>query len=237
MWTRNEYSPTFKKVFELSDRGEQQELIAIDPRAAQKIQSELMSGESIYWVGVPDSRVIIHSDDWTVIPFSLLWTGFFVFWEGQALGFWQDTARRGGTNMFMVLWGIPFLIMGNYIVWGRFLHDAWLKRRTYYGVTNRRLLVLQEGWKRKTSTTFLEEIPQIEREGASIGTLWFGTKYPVIVPRGQKSRNMSRFSLGDVPVFADIADVDSVHRLIMDLRAKITPRPISSPVLTYSTRA
>jgi hypothetical protein len=121
-------------------------------------------------------------------------------------------------------------------VWGRFLHDAWLKRRTYYGVTNRRLLVLQEGWKRKTSTTFLEEIPQIEREGGSMGTLWFGAKYPVLVPRGQKSRDMSRFSLGDVPVFADIEDVDSVHRLIMDLRAKVASRPISPAPLTYSNR-
>jgi hypothetical protein len=225
-----------QKSVELSDGGEQLKLIAIDPRAAQKIQSELMSGESIYWAGMPNPRVVLHSDDWAMIPFSLVWTGFFIFWEADALGYWRDKSHQVGTHVFMVLWGIPFLVMGNYIVWGRFLHDAWLKRRTYYGVTNRRLLVLQEGWHRKTSTTFLVEIPQIEREGASIGTLWFGTKYPVIVPRGQKSRAMSRFSLGDVPVFADIADVDTVHRLIMDLRAKIDPRPSSKPALTYSTR-
>jgi len=225
-----------QKLFALLDRGEQLKLIAIDPRAAQKIQSELMSSESIYWAGMPDLRVIFHSDDLAVIPFSLVWTGFFIFWEADALSVWRDKSHQDGTHVFMVLWGIPFLVMGNYIVWGRFLRDAWLKRRTYYGVTNRRLLILQEGWKRKTSTMFLQEIPQIEREGASIGTLWFGTKYPVIVPRGQKSRDMSRFSLGDVPVFADIADVDSVHRLIMDLRAKIDPRPPSPPTLTYSTR-
>jgi len=134
----------------------------------------------------------------------------------------------------MELWGIPFLVMGNYLVWGRFLWDAWLKRRTYYAVTDRRVLVLQEGWKRKTSMMFLEEIPQIAKEGTSTGTLWFGVKYPVVAPRRQKTRDVSRFSLGDVPVFADIADVDSVYRLILGLRTKITQKPFSEGPLTYS---
>jgi hypothetical protein len=225
-----------QKLFALLDMGAQLKLIAIDPRAAQQIQSELMSGESIYWAGMPNPRVVFHSDDWATVPFSLLWTGFFIFWEADALGVWRDKSRQDGTHVFMVLWGIPFLVMGNYVVWGRFLRDAWLKRRTYYGVTNRRLLILQEGWKRKSSTMFLQEIPQIECEGTSTGTLWFGKKYPVIVPKGQTSRDMSRFSLGDVPVFADVADVDSVYKLIMDLRARIDPRPPSAPALTYSTR-
>ena len=196
----------------------------IDPRAAQKIQPELMSGESIYWAGIPDPRVIFHSDDWSAIPFSLVWTGSFVFWEAQALGVWGKALRSGG-NTFMALWGIPFLVIGNYMVWGRFLADAWLKRRTYYAVTNRRVLVLQEGCERKSSTTFLEAIPKIDREGTAMGTLWFGPKYPVVAAKGRKTRAMSRFSVGDVPVFADIDDVDAVYRLIMDLRGKkVGPR-------------
>ena len=206
-------------------------MITIDPRAAQKIQPELMSGESIYWAGMPNPKVIFHSDDWAAIPFSLVWTGFFVFWEAQALGFWGKTSQPVGNDIFMELWGIPFLLIGNYMVWGRFLVDAWAKRRTYYAVTNRRVLVLQEGWRRKTSTTFLEAIPQIEREGTATGTLWFGTKYPILAAKGRKTRDMSRFSIGDVPVFADIGDVDSVHRLIMDLRARIGRASIS-PILT-----
>jgi hypothetical protein len=208
-------------------------LTTIDPQASQKIQPELMTGESIHWAGIPDPRVIFHSDDWAVIPFSLVWTGFFVFWEAQAFGFWGAKPQRDG-NLFMELWGIPFLVMGNYLVWGRFLWDAWLKRRTYYAVTDRRVLVLQEGWKRNTSMMFLEEIPQIAKEGTSTGTLWFGVKYPAVAPRRQKTRDVSRFSLGDVPVFADIADVDSVYRLILGLRTKITQKPFSEGPLTYS---
>jgi hypothetical protein len=135
----------------------------------------------------------------------------------------------------MVLWGIPFLVIGNYMVWGRFLADAWLKRRTYYAVTNRRVLVLQDGWKRKSSTTFLGSIPKIEREGTVTGTLWFGPKYPVVAAKGRKTRDMRRFSVGDVPVFADIDDVDSVYRLIIDLRVRQVEASGARSGLTYNS--
>jgi hypothetical protein len=207
----------------------------VDARAAQKIQPELMSGENIYWAGMPNPSVIFHSDDWAAIPFSFAWTGFFVFWEAQAFGFWAKTSRPAGNDIFMELWGIPFLVIGNYMVWGRFLFDAWAKRRTYYAVTNRRVLVLQETWKRKTSTVFLEAIPQIEREGTTTGTLWFGTKYPVVAAKGRKTRDMSRFSVGEVPMFADIENVDSVHRLIIDLRGQTSRESTCNPILTYRT--
>jgi hypothetical protein len=193
-------------------------MTTIDSGAAMKVQTEMTSGERVYWAGMPNPMVIFHSDDWAAIPFTLVWTGFFVFWEADALGIWGRAPRGDGSNLFMVLWGIPFLIIGNYMVWGRFLVDAWLKRRTYYAVTNRRVLILQEGWKRNTNWMYLEAIPTIEREGAKTGTLWFGKKYPVIAGRGQNKRSMSRFDVGDIPVFADIDDVDGVQRLVQELR-------------------
>lgn len=216
-------------------------MTTIDSRAAMKVQPEMISGESVYWAGMPNPKVIFHSDDWALVPFSLLWGGFAIFWESGALGYWGTTSRGGTPSWFMVLWGIPFIVVGQYMIWGRFLNDAWLKKRTYYAVTNRRVLILQEGWKRKTSWMYLEAIPTIEREGIATGTLWFGQKYPVIVGRGskRKSRSMSRFAVGDVPLFADIDDVDGVQRLVQELREKArresnsanssVPGPLSYP--------
>jgi hypothetical protein len=80
------------------------------------------------------------------------------------------------------------------------------------------VVVLQEGWKRKSSWTYLEAIPRIEREGARQGTLWFGTKHPLIPSRKQRGRNPSRFAVGDEPIFADIDDADGVLRLVHKLR-------------------
>jgi hypothetical protein len=81
------------------------------------------------------------------------------------------------------LWGIPFVLIGQYMIGGRFLVDAWRKRRTSYAVTNRRILLLQEGWKRKTKLVFLESLPELSYEGTSIGTVWLGPKFSPSVAR------------------------------------------------------
>lgn len=201
----------------------------IDPHAAMKIQPELNSGEAIHWAGMPNPKVIFHSDDVKAIPFTVLWTAFFVFLEAGALGYWG----KGGRNNFMVLWGIPFLVLGQYLVWGRFFVDAWLKRRTYYAITNQRAIILQEGWTRKLRFTYLESIPEIVREGTTIGTLWLGPRLPVIAGRGRPTRDTSRFKVdGHVPVLADIDDVNSVYDLTVGLREARRPRP-NPPVLSY----
>jgi hypothetical protein len=192
----------------------------IDSEVSSKVQSELTSGETLLWTGKPNPSVIFHSDDLYLIPFSLLWGGFAIFWEAGALGYWGNGSRNGTPSIFMAVWGIPFIVIGQHMIWGRFLYDAWLKKRTYYAVTNRRILVLQEGWNRKTSWAYISTIPTVEREGSTTGTLWFGPKYPAIAGRGQKTRNMSRFKVDDVPVFADINDLDSVYHTVLDLREK-----------------
>jgi hypothetical protein len=195
----------------------------IDPDASSKLQTELLPGESIFWAGRPNPSVIFHSDDWYLIPFSLLWGGFAIFWEASVLGYLGNS--KGAPSTFMSVWGIPFVVFGQYMIWGRFLYDAWLKRRTYYALTNRRVLILQEGWKRKTNSTHLVTIPSIEQEGSYTGTLWFGPKYPLLGSRRQQLRGMSRFTIGEVPVFADIDDVDSVYRLALDFIDKGTHTP------------
>lgn len=82
--------------------------------------------------------------------------------------------------------------------------------------------------------TYLNLIPTIEQEGIDRGTLWFGPKLPILGAKGQRKRNISRFSMDDVPVFADIDGVESVRRLILDLRTKANPNPQSGGPLTYS---
>ena len=197
----------------------------IDPTAALKFQPELLSGESIYWAGVPNPGKIFHSDDLVLIPFTLLWGGFAIFWEASVLGYTTFGSKPSSTHSapsFFVLWGIPFVLVGQYMIWGRFIMDAWLKRRTFYAVTNRRVLLLQEAWKSKRRFLFLEALPEISREGTAIGTLWLGPKLPALGTRNSgRLRGISRFYLGDsTPVLADIPDADQVERLILDLREK-----------------
>jgi hypothetical protein len=175
---------------------------------------------------MPSSGALFHSDDWFVVPFSLLWGGFAIFWEAGVLGYWGgDAAKKGHAPGFFILWGIPFVIIGQYLIWGRFLVDAWLKRRTYYAITNRRVLILQEGWKRKVRQIYLESVSEIAREGQDRGTLWLGPKAPIFGSRGSPTRAWSRLSVdAAVPVLADIEELDSVYRLIQEMRERVRQR-------------
>jgi hypothetical protein len=171
---------------------------------------------------MPTASVIFHPSDRGRIPFSLLWGGFAIFWEAGVLSFWNTSKPSPHTiSDFMALWGIPFALIGQYMIWGRFVLDAWLKRRTFYVVTNRHVLLLQEGWKRITNFVYLDFISEVSREGDTVGTLWLGPKYSMFASRGFRSRGFSLLSVGDgVPVLADIGNVDSVRRLILELREK-----------------
>lgn len=182
---------------------------------------------------MPAPNVIFHFDDWITIPFSLVWCGFFIFWESEVVEGWRKTSDSPGA--FMALWGAAFLCGGAYMVVGRFFHDAWLKRRTYYAATNRRVLIVQDGLfeKCKTKMIFLEAIPDMNREGTSRGTIWLGEKLPLMASKGKKTRGSSRFSLGDPLTLADIEDVRGVEQLIADLRAK-SKLPGKEPGLGFS---
>lgn len=191
------------------------------------IQSELGAGESIAWAGQPNRSVIFHKEDLFLLPFSLFWGGFAIFWEAGVSGFWGN-ASRNGAWVFGMIWGIPFVLVGQYLIWGRFVYDAWLKKRTYYAVTNRRVIVVQNGWSRKMVAAYLDSLPTVAKQGPDTGpgTLGFAPNSSLFsVFSGNSSRGRSwgawsAMNVGDAPIFRDIDNLDYVYRLVSDLREK-----------------
>ena len=92
----------------------------------------LTAGEAVLWRGKPGKGHILTGQDVFMIPFSILWCGFAIFWETSVI--------LSGAPVLFALWGIPFVCVGLYLVFGRFLWTAWIRKRTAYVITNKKIL-------------------------------------------------------------------------------------------------
>jgi hypothetical protein len=132
------------------------------------LTGRLLEGEKIVWWGQPAQGLLFTARDWLLRPFSLLWGGFAVFWESSVLA--------TGAPIFMKLWGVPFVLIGLYLVAGRFLLDSWTRRRMLYAVTNQRILILRNRPFAKFTALVLDRIPDVNlnENGNGSGTIRFG---------------------------------------------------------------
>jgi len=144
----------------------------IDPAASEVITRELAPRERLLWAGRPQQGIIFRSSDVFLIPFSFLWCGFAIFWEFNVL--------TTGAPFFFKLWGIPFVVVGLYLVAGRFIADVKQREKTYYGITDDRVVIVSGLFQRKIKTLNLQNISDIsltERSNGR-GTITFGPTPP-----------------------------------------------------------
>jgi hypothetical protein len=170
------------------------------------ILAELGPNETLLWSGRPHQGLLLRGSDALLIPFSLLWGGFALFWEVGVIS--------SGAPFFFILWGIPFVLVGLYITIGRFFLDAALRAKTFYGVTNERAIIIFGLFSptikslslRTTSDIALEQY----RDGS--GTITFGSSMPFAgLYRGMPWPGMDRRL---APEFERIPDARSVYQTL-----------------------
>jgi hypothetical protein len=142
------------------------------------IEQELSSGERLVWSGQPRRGIRLRTADAFLIPFSIFWCGFAIFWEFEAL---TATPKGGGpTTIVFPLFGVPFVVIGLYLVFGRFIADARTRESTFYGITNERIIIVSGLFARRTKSLNLRTLSDIsltERPDGS-GTITFGPTTP-----------------------------------------------------------
>src|SRR5437899_10880259 len=95
----------------------------------QRLQGELLSGERILWVGQPDPSILLSRADIFLVPFSVMWGGFALVFAGIIVA---GLVAKGGSGGLVcpLVWPLPFLVVGQSMLWGRFVHKRWRTSRT-----------------------------------------------------------------------------------------------------------
>lgn len=175
------------------------------PISSARFQPYLEPGETVLWAGLPQQGLLFRPADLFLVPFSLLWAGFVVYWNWSV---WQ-----GGAEFFFKLIGLPFLLLGAYSVVGRFLVDKWRRRQTGYAITSIRALIHTAGLSGALRAIDLIGAPEIifhERK-AGRGTIRFGPADPREI--FDEFNLLKIYGMGPM-AFENIPDAAAVYALI-----------------------
>jgi Bacterial PH domain len=137
----------------------------------QALSAELGRGERLLWSGIPRQGLRLRPTDMFMVPLSLFWGGFVFFWEYLVIS-------KG--EAFHILWGIPFVLMGIFLIVGRFFVDSYQRARTYYGVTDQRVVIVSGLINRRITSILLPRLGKVslnERSDRS-GSIIFGARSP-----------------------------------------------------------
>lgn len=164
----------------------------------------VLRGERLLWHGRPDANVRFGRNDVSLIPFTVLWAGFAVFWNVMA---W-----RSGAPVFFRIWGLPFLFAGAYLLVGRFLVKKRRKQRTEYALTATRAIVCDSRGSIRDvplASTSVEQTRSRDGRHLTVTFGFDGTSGRSVLGRRQMPPNSGLDGFGSpvTPGFFDVADV------------------------------
>ncbi len=107
----------------------------------EDIRSYLDDDETVLWKGQPRQGLRLRPADWVMVPFSAVWVLLVLAW---AIVSFSNFDRSGPT---IVMWSVGilasmFLLIGLYLLIGRFWTDWAVRRATLYVLTDRRAVII-----------------------------------------------------------------------------------------------
>ncbi len=179
--------------------------------SSDKFHDELNPGERMIWSGQPQKGLMLRPSDALMIPFSLFWGGFAIFWEFSVLS--------ASGSFFFALWGVPFVLVGLYMIFGRFFLDSAKRSKTFYALTNERVIIISGLFNQNTMTLDIKKLPEmnISTKNNGKGTIIFGPSHPMAwMYSGSVFPTMGRYNIA--PSFDMIDDAKTVFQHIKRLQ-------------------
>jgi hypothetical protein len=187
--------------------------------AQQRAQSELQSGESLYWTGVADPR----RSALMALPASLFgipFAGFALFWMTSAYHATSAMSRSSSnsfTRGFAVfpLFGLPFLLIGLGII----LTPLWVYLKglsTVYAVTSQRVMIITGGSSRSVKSCTPADIVSVDHRERPDGS---GDVLIRTTAQTRTNNSVSQVTLG----LFGVSNVKEVARQVMNLHTQQRP--------------
>lgn len=155
--------------------------------------SYMVADEVILWKGKPDSKIIFKAENTSNMLSGIFLLGFSLFWCVGASGGFQSLA--------WVL-GAPLVAIGIYLVIGRPIHVSYMRKKTYYVITNKKIIRL---YKDRIDTIDGRCLPQMHIRGFKdgFGNIYFGQRIAYVRNgRTRYSYEGGYFHLERVPIKA-----------------------------------
>lgn len=173
----------------------------VDAETAAILEAELELGEALEWAGRPEASTLA-TQQVPQIAFAVIWM--------LGVGYSFRHAPNSGNPVMTVAFAFLMLAVGLFVLWQVLgsLVAAW---RTFYGITNRRVLVLELGVRRRITSWTPHQITSVQRRDRGKG-------------RGDVTFHQSQQPSADGPslvsaTLVDVAEVRAVEACIRRLAA------------------
>jgi len=97
----------------------------------REIEQYLEAGEKIIWTGQPKQGMMFSAFDVWMVIFGFIWTSGVLGWIYAA---WEAA-------IWFAMFGLPFLLVGLYLIFGKFYFDTRSRASAIYAITNRRVII------------------------------------------------------------------------------------------------
>ena len=178
----------------------------------------LREGEQLLWQGRPPGGIIFRTYDLFFVPFSIVWTGFAIFWTlivylELALSVISDGKIEPATIPSLII-GPFFVVVGLSFTVGRFLIDGMRRARTRYAITNKRAIIRRGKHGEEIDSLPITRSLKVKMRGRSVGDILLGEDSPLTF-------FMSPMQFSGPPhpfMFERVKDVRAVYDLILEIQ-------------------
>ncbi len=173
----------------------------------EQLKSVLNPNETLLWVAQPQQSIKFHWFDIFLIPFSIIWAGVVLL----------ATVTLLRTEVVSMLFLLPFWAAAFFITVGRFFFEAKQRSKTYYGITQQRIIILSGIFSPDVDSLNIKNLPALtlsEKKDGS-GSITFGNSFLVNLPGPRWANYHKRYA----PCFEYIENVKQVYNKILELQS------------------